>query len=190
MTDATCRLISFGLAIVLAAQLPATVSGQAANPTADALADFKKRVDAYVVLHKQLAEAVGPLDQTKSQAEIASRATALATAIQAARAAAKWGDLFGPKGGPVLRELIRHKYRRSALVRETRKDTENEVPDFIPKVNQIYPTTFPLATFPPTLLRLLPPLPAEVEYRLVMNYLILRDVQANVILDVLPNAIQ
>lgn len=184
------RLVLVGVAIVLGMQVRAGVAVQTAHPAADSLADFKTRIDAYVVVQKRLAGALGPLDETKSQAEIAARATKLAAAIQSARAAAKEGDLFGPKTGAWLRQLIKEKYRRSAAVRETRKDAENELPDFVPRVNQVYPTTFPLPTFPPTLLRLLPPLPEEVEYRLVMNHLILRDVQANVILDVLSNAVQ
>jgi hypothetical protein len=59
----------------------------------------------------------------------------------------------------------------------------------VPEVNQIYPTTYPLATFPPALLPLLPPLPDDVEYRVVQHYLVLRDVEANVIIDFMPNAV-
>ena len=53
----------------------------------------------------------------------------------------------------------------------------------------MYPTTYPLATFPATLLPLLPALPEALEYRVVQHYLVLRDVEANVIIDVLPNAL-
>ena len=68
-------------------------------------------------------------------------------------------------------------------MREQRKDAEDEVPVFKLQVNQVYPTTFPLATFPPTLLKVLPPLPKEVEYRIVAGHLILRDTEANLIID-------
>jgi hypothetical protein len=89
-----------------------------------------------------------------------------------------------------LATLIRQEYsRRSEPVRETREDQQDELPDFEPKVNQIYPTTYPLATFPPALLPVLPPLPEEIEYRIVRDYLILRDVEANVILDFMPGAV-
>ena len=47
----------------------------------------------------------------------------------------------------------------------------------------------PLATFPATLLPLLPRLPEQLEYRVVQNYLVLRDIEANLILDVMPNAV-
>ena len=72
---------------------------------------------------------------------------------------------------------------------ETRGDQQEELPNFEPRVNQLYPTTYPLATFPPALLPLLPPLPEEVEYRIVRDNLVLRDIEANVILDFIPRAV-
>ena len=56
-------------------------------------------------------------------------------------------------------------------------------------VNGIYPTTIPLATFPPALLRKLPDLPPELEYRIVGRSLILRDVKANLIVDILRDVV-
>jgi hypothetical protein len=43
-------------------------------------------------------------------------------------------------------------------------------------------------TFPAGLLRVLPKLPRELEYRLVQRNLILRDIEANLIIDVIPLA--
>jgi hypothetical protein len=59
----------------------------------------------------------------------------------------------------------------------------DEIPAFRPRVNQVYPTTLPLATFPATLLAVMPPLPDILEYRLLSEALILRDVPANVVVD-------
>ena len=160
------------------------------DPTAAAMADFGKRIDAYVDVRKKLVDSIGELDPTWSQVEIANRATRLATAIIAARANAKPGDIFTPEIATILATLIKQENsRRPDSVQETREDQQDELPDFIPTVNQIYPTTYPLATFPPALLPLLPPLPEYVEYRVVQKYLVLRDVEANVILDFMPNAV-
>ena len=160
------------------------------DPTAEAFADFSKRVDEYVALRNKLADSVTPLDDTKSQAEISARADGLARAIIAARANAKPGDLLTAEVASVIATLVKEEYsRRPAPVQETRDDQQDELPDFTPTVNQIYPTTYPLATFPASLLPLLPRLPEPVEYRIVQRYLILRDVEANVILDVMPNAV-
>ena len=160
------------------------------DPVAAAFADFHKRVDAYITLRKRLVDSVGELDPTRSQAEIAARATALGQAIIAARTQAKPGDIFTPEIATILATLIKEEYgRRADTVLETREDQQDELPDFVPRVNQIYPTTYPLATFPPALLPLLPPLPKDIEYRVVQNYLVLRDVEANLIIDVMPNAV-
>jgi hypothetical protein len=165
------------------------------DPTAATLAEFSKRVDEYVALHDRLAAKVGPIDETKSQAEIAARAATLAHLIQEERAQAKQGDIFIPDVAAHLTTLIKAEYRRRPPpVKETREEQEEEhrtegLPDFVPQVNQLYPTQYPLVTFPPALLALLPKLPPEVEYRTVVHYLILRDIEANLIIDLVPNAI-
>ena len=58
------------------------------------------------------------------------------------------------------------------------------------KVNAKYPESEPLPTVPPNLLARLPRLPEDVEYRIVGKNLILRDVDANIIVDFIPNAIR
>jgi hypothetical protein len=160
------------------------------DPTAAPIAEFSKRVEKYVALREGLASAIGPLDETKSQAEIALRAATLASNIKLERAQAKPGDIFTPEVATVFATLIHQETsRRPDSVRETREDQQEELPDFVPQVNQIYPTTYPLATFPPTLLPLLPALPTPVEYRIVQHYLILRDIEANLIVDFMPHAV-
>lgn len=160
------------------------------DPTAAPMADFLKRVDEYVALRNRLADAIGPIDETKSQAEITLRAATLASNVKLERAQAKQGDIFTPEVATILATLIHQEdSRRPDSVRETREDQQEELPDFIPQVNEIYPTTYPLATFPPKLLPLLPKLPEQVEYRIVQHYLILRDVEANLIVDFMPHAV-
>ena len=155
-----------------------------------AFADFTRRVEEYVALHRHVADSVGVLDETKSQTEIATRAALLAKGIIAARAQARPGDIFTTEAATRFTTIIREEYRlRSPRVRDSREDAQEELPDFEPHVNQVYPTAFPLATFPATLLPLLPSLPEDVEYRIVTRYLILRDVEANVIIDLMPHAI-
>ena len=72
--------------------------------------------------------------------------------------------------------------RRSPKGKQLRLD---ELPHFRPVVNQTYPSSWPLQTFPPTLLAELPQLPEQLEYRFVDNSLILRDKQANIVVDYL-----
>ena len=177
-------------AVVAAAGCKKEEAKPAENPTDAVFADFGKRVDDYMKLRKTLVDTVGALDPTKSQAEITARATKLANSIMAARAQAKPGDIFTPEVSALIATLIKQEYsRRPDSVQETREDQQDELPDFVPQVNTQYPTTYPLATFPATLLPLLPPLPEQLEYRVVQHYLVLRDIEANVILDVMPNAV-
>lgn len=152
--------------------------------------EFTTRVNDYVALRNRLADSIGPLAEDMNQEQIAARATALGQAIVAARPDARQGDIFTPRAASVFATLIKQEYsRRPPRVREVREDAQDELPDFEPKVNQLYPTTYPLATFPPELLPLLPELPEEVEYRAVNHYLLLRDIESNVIVDYMPRAI-
>jgi hypothetical protein len=160
------------------------------DPNTEIFADFNKRVDDYIVLRNRLADSVGPLDLTTSQTEIAVRSTKLANAIIAARQSAKPGDIFTPEAATIIATLIKQEYdRRPARILETRGDAQEELPDFTPQINQLYPTGYPLATFPATLLPILPRLPPNVEYRIVSKYLILRDIEANVTVDLMPHAV-
>lgn len=166
-----------------------TSAAETPNATAATLGDFKKRVDAYVTLHNQVAQRVGALDPTKSPKEIATRETALGDAIRAARKDAKQGDLLTPAVATLFRTIIRAEFaHRSRLALKDREEAQDELPAFTPMVNQTYPSAYPLATFPPGVLRELPQLPKALEYRFVRQSLILRDTEANLIVDVLPSA--
>ena len=161
-----------------------------ADPTEAVFADFAKRVDEYVKLRNQVADSVGVLDETMSQDQIAARAVKLGQGITALRADVEPGSIFTTEAATIIATLIREEYRRRPPpVLESREDAQEELADFEPKVNMIYPTTYPLATFPATLLPLLPQLPEEVEYRIVTHYLILRDTEANLIVDFMPKAV-
>ena len=184
------RLVLGGVVFAAAAGCRKEEPKKVENPTDAVFAGFAKRIDGYMKLRKSVVDSVGEIDPTKSQAEITARATKLATSIIAARAQAKPGDIFTPEFSALVATLIKQEYsRRPDSVRETREDQQDEVPDFVPKVNELYPTTYPLATFPATLLPILPQLPEQLEYRVVQSYLVLRDIEANVILDVMPNAV-
>jgi len=80
------------------------------------------------------------------------------------------------------------KGRRGAKTNAAIKD---EQPSAIRlKVNARYPEAEPLPTVPPNLLASLPNLPEGLEYRVVHDNLILRDMPANLIVDFIPAAIR
>lgn len=181
--------------ILMLGTLPAACREREAEPRAEPLVEFQKRIEEYAALQRRLAEKVGPLDETKSQAEIAARAATLGHLIKTERANAKQGDIFTPDVAELVTAIIqRENSGRTPQVQETREDNDAEhrtdgLPDFVPQVNEVWPTAYPLPTFPPDLLPLLPKLPPEVEYRIATHYLVLRDVESNLIIDFIPHAV-
>jgi hypothetical protein len=177
-----------------------------ANPDALVLGDFQKRIDAYMKVHKDAAKDSPPLKQTKNPAEIKAAQEALGAKIRAARATAKPGDILTPE--------IRNKFRRlmypvitspspkgtagsavKADVKEELKENTEERKEeggkpVVLKVNATYPPDTPLPSTPPQVLMNLPKLPDQLEYRIVGKNLIIRDVEANIVVDFVPNAIQ
>lgn len=151
------------------------------NPQAAAVAEFGKRITGYVDLQRKLTSDLPPLQRTDDPAEIALRETALGDAVRAGRAGARPGDILTPDIARFFRRVIKSDFRRRPL--PSRKVMRDEIPHFRPTVNQTYPSAWPLATFPATLLAELPPLPDGLEYRLLSEALILRDVKANIIVD-------
>ena len=174
--------------VVLALVSPLAMPGSSAarqapavNPTGAAVLVFKQRLDEYVKVHKKADGQVPSLSETSDPAKISQREVALGEAIRALRAGAKPGDVFCEEVRPVLIKAIREDFaERSAT---DRKAIVHELPSLALTVNMTYPSKLALATFPAKLLRALPDLPPELEYRIVGRHLILRDVKANIVVD-------
>lgn len=147
------------------------------------LQDLQSRVDKYAALEGRLA-ADGPVatttaDHSKTEAAQA----ALAARLQAARAQAQQGDIFAPHIAARLRQLLNTELRGdgSAATRGAIRDEETAA-QFEPKVNAMLPDG-PRTTMPANVLRVLPRLPEELEYRIVDRHLLLVDAQTNVVVD-------
>ena len=153
-----------------------------------AVVEFKKRIDAYLKTHNEAEEQIPNLERTDDPKEISDREKALGQMIMTLRAGAQPGDIFAPEYQPYFIKIVQDDIKarsvadRKALVEELPKNVKVDV-------NTVYPTTLPLETFPPVLLRKLPDLPPELEYRIVGRSLILRDVKANLIVDVLRDVV-
>ena len=164
-----------------------TAAQTAAGQPAAAL-EFQKRVDAYMKVHNEAEGKVPNLKSTDDPQKISDREKALADMIMTLRAGALPGVIFSPEVQPYFIKLIHDDFAtRSATAR---KALIWELPAKMKvDTNTIYPTTIPLATFPPALLRTLPDLPPELEYRIVGRSLILRDVKANLIVDIMRDVV-
>jgi hypothetical protein len=151
--------------------------------------DFEKRVGEYVKLHKKLRGEFSRLKPTHSQGEILQHQRELARTIREARAQAAQGEIFSPEIAAEFRRLIAKTMQGQEGIR-IHKSLRRSEPVRIPlHVNDTYPEKLPLQTTPPTLLLDLPKLPEELDYRVVGNNLVLRDVEANLIVDYIPQAI-
>jgi hypothetical protein len=158
------------------------------NPDAQALIDFRDRVDQYIALRNKADDAAPPLEKTADSEKIHAAQLALATRVRAARPSAKHGDIFTPAVAAVFRRALRPEAKE-----EGTKDAilKEDNPAFPLKVNDAYPDKEPLSTVPPNVLESLPKLPekSDLEYRFVKKHLILRDARANLIVDYIPNAL-
>ena len=176
------KLTVIGAAATAGLMLSANGAAQApAKADTPATAEFMKRVAEYVGVHKKADSQVPSLKRTDDPKEISSREIALGDAIRALRAGARPGDIMTHDIAEEIRRLVKRDFRGRS--REDKRIFLDEVPHFRPKVNQVYPSTWPLATFPATLLEVLPKLPEILEYRLLSEALILRDVNANIVVD-------
>ena len=162
-----------------------------------AFKSFEERLDAYVKLRKAATEKVPPLEKKTTPAEIQRRELLLAEAIRKARSNAKAGDILTPEMRPLLENILRSTMAGSqgkkvrASIKEGNPKNERAPGEVEPvlAVNAIYPKNAPLSTVPPSLLLKLPKLPKDVEYRFVGRTLILRDREANLIVDYMKEAV-
>jgi hypothetical protein len=158
------------------------------NHDSAVIADFEARVADYVKLRKKVrGDAV--LKPTTSPEVILQRQTELAKKIREGRPDAAQGAIFTPPVAAEFRRLIGLTMQgpEAHRIRKSLRDAE---PTRAPiQVNGQYPSYLPLQSTPPTLLLNLPPLPPELDYRIVGRDLVLRDTEANLIVDILPQAI-
>lgn len=175
------------------APLPATTAtvapdGQPVNAMGAAILAFHQHLEAYMKVHNEAEGKVPNLKRTDDPEEISGRQKALAEMIMTLRAGAQEGVVFAPDVQTHFRTIITEDFARRSLA--DRRALVHELPKGATvSVNTFYPTTIPLITFPAALLQKLPDLPPELEYRIVLRHLILRDVKANLIVDVLRDAI-
>ena len=176
--------------LMLAVASPSLSAVQAPPQNADAklLASFTARVKQYDDLRAKVDGGRAHQKPTGDSAKLVEAKNALAANIQAARAGAKQGDIFTPDVTPLFKRLL-----KPALQGADGAENKAAIKDDSPgpmtlKANAPYPEKQPLSTVPPDVLKQLPPLPKDLEYRFVGKHLILYDSRASLIVDFMPNA--
>ena len=148
---------------------------------------FTNRVDDYVETHRRLAAAIEQPFCSEAE-ELTRQADVLGAAIRDARPRAKEGDIFTMAASEMFRARI------AAIVRRTNFDVaaflerhSGEAEELEVHVFGALPWRSHLALMP--IIRQLPELPPELEYQFVGRHLVLMDVGANMVVDVLRNAL-
>lgn len=158
------------------------------NPLAKSMVDFKHRVDGYMKLRDEITRKVPEVKETGDPAKIHAREVALGAAIAKARIAAKPGDILGADMAVQFKRILAEDWKSRSPA--DRKALFNELPKGVQVgLNKPYPPALPLVSVPPNLLAMLPMLPEALEYRLIDRYFLLRDRDANLVIDILSGVL-
>ena len=150
---------------------------------------FAQGVTAYVMLHRLLEGPLPPLQTSQDMRVVHAAMDALAKQIQTARQDAQLGDLFPEDVVRVFRRRIAACLAPEDLEAILVEHQESDPASLPPvRVNAIWPAEVAFNFVPPQLLAALPPLPPELQYRIIGRSLVLWDHHANLIVDVLPGA--
>jgi hypothetical protein len=165
--------------------------GRAALPLTSALAHFGEQVAAYATLRQDLDLSLPPAYERPRgvRAMLQARAV-LATAIKAARPHARQGDFFSPGVADIFRWTIAEALSGvdSDAFFERLYEGDAVPAGLLPRVHDTFPE-WATHEVPLVVLERLPLLPDELDYRLIGQTLVLWDIDADLILDVLPDAI-
>ena len=184
-------LVALG-ALMLAIAVPAasnTASVGRDDPVEQA---FLRSVRQYVALRDEATRGAPPPESSPDPGEIHAATEARAGAIAAARADARIGDVFTTEVQDPLRDRIRnaladHGYSEGDMLLFINQDSD---PRAVVAVNGAFPWAFGSAMVPPCVIAALPPLPAGLEYRFARTALVLVDVDANLIVDILSEVLR
>ena len=182
------RVIALSFAVLIGTPAYAQVPDTATS----ALHAFEIEVQDYARLHRRLEQQIGPIELSTPVAEINRRILALAAAIRAERGDVRQGDFFTP----VLADLLRARVNDALTAHEFTADDVRHAGrvDGVDyrrvtlRVSDTFPWVLAVAMFP-CVIDALPPLPPELQYRIVGSDLLLIDIHASLILDILPNAL-
>ena len=208
-TTASRRLLAgtlLSLAAACASRVsPTLVPPQTVEMDDETLRRFQHEIEKYVELRRSALTKVPPVSSNASAIELAAHQKALSTAILAYRKGSQRGDIFKPDVEAAIRRTLDREFSGpdgSSLIAGIKQgnpkvegNPKQQDPERESKVgvrlavNAVYNNAAPFSSVPPSLLLRLPPLPDEVRYRFVGRALILRDTDANVILDFIPDVV-
>ena len=173
---------------------PQTAKPPAATPTSSpqpgpkepAVAVFVERVNEYVALHKKLEATLPKLPEKATPQQIDQNERALGLKIQAARKNAQRGDLFTPEMTVFVKNLMVKVFSGPEGQKLRGSVMDENVKELPLKVNQRFPDVIPISTMPPAILKALPELPEQMQYRFVASQFVLLDSHSHLVADFIP----
>jgi hypothetical protein len=154
------------------------------NADAATIADFMKRVDAYLVLHKKVESMLQEPSGDGRPEDVVEHQRAFAKLMQKERASAKSGDIMTKPMRNVVRRLLANVFR-GPEGRQIKHSILDEFTGNVPlQINSHYPENTPFSTVPPQILQGLPKLPDVLAYRFIGKRMILLDPHGRLIVDI------
>jgi hypothetical protein len=172
---------------------------------AETLRKFQHEVEEYVERRKEAVKHIPPLDDKSTPTKVDAYQNALTNAIITFRKGSKRGEIFKPEVEQAIRRMLNREFsspQGPGLMKDIKQGNPRVEGNPLPQdpskeakknvtvaVNVRYPETAPYSSVPPSLLLKLPLLPPQVRYRFIGRSLILRDTEADVILDFIPDVV-
>ena len=193
MTTAPAALRQLAACLAIGVSAVATLGASPqrdVTPDDAALRVFSERAEAYAVMHRGLAASLPALGPRLDRRTLLISRTFLASAIRAARPNPRQGDILTPAAARIVRNVLADAVDEGDLgTFVSPMDEEGRMLSGIhPRLYDPFPA-WETIELPASVLYRLPTLPAELEYRIVDFDLVLWDVYADLIVDVLPYAI-
>jgi hypothetical protein len=165
----------------------------------EVLDEFYEEIQEYVKLRQKAVSVVPALPADATGEQIAARQKAFTRAIIEYRRKARQGEIFKREIEAAFRHVFKEAFdspEGPSMIKEIRSgnpkvegvpnpgDPSRETKKNVTlAVNAVYPDDAPFSSVPSSLLLKIPVLPEQVRYRFVGRALIIRDTEANVILD-------
>ena len=177
------------MALIAAAQAQPL---QRPEPARQLVAAFEDATRDYARMHRRLESQIGVIEFGTPVAEINRLINALAAAIRAERHDAAQGEFFTRALSSELRTrindaLLEHGYTADD-VRAAGGVNGVDYGRVVLRVNDTFPWVLASAMFA-CVIEALPQLPPELQYRIVGDDLVLIDVHASLVVDILPRAL-
>ena len=184
---------------------PSLVPPQMVDMDAETLHQFQEGIREYLGLRESVLKGILRTRAEATPEQLAAHKQPLTDAIIAHRRAARRGKIFKPPVEAAIRRTLEREFsgpNGAALIAAIKQGnpkaegnprpqdpTKQVMTPVVVAVNRVYPDAASSSSVPPSLLLRLPLLPEAVRYGFVGRTLILRDSEANVILDFVPDVV-